>query len=77
VLREVMGDAAEFVDALDPHAIAAAVIGLIENPQRRRLLIAAGTALSARLTVEACVRRHIEVYEAVVAPMRAPAAISR
>jgi glycosyltransferase involved in cell wall biosynthesis len=65
VLREVIGDAAEFVDPSDPAAMAAAVLGLINNPQRRAALVAKGHARAREFTVAQCVRRHLDVYELV------------
>ena len=74
VLREIMGKAAEYVDPLEPRAMAALVGGLIENQQRRRELVAAGAALARQLTVDMCVSRHVEIYDALAAPLREPAA---
>ena len=63
VLREVMADAAEYVDPRDPHAMAGVVLELLENEHRRGELVTKG-ALRARLfNVDVCVRRHVEVYE--------------
>jgi glycosyltransferase involved in cell wall biosynthesis len=75
VLREVMGDAAEFVDPYDPRAMARAVLDLVGNAHRRGQLVAKG-ALRARLFgVDACVRRHVEVYEQLSISKQRPAAV--
>jgi glycosyltransferase involved in cell wall biosynthesis len=77
VLREVMGDAAEFVDPHDPHALATAVMKLIDDPRRRRELAAAGAEVASRFGVDACVRRHLEVYCHLVASRREAAPVAR
>ena len=70
VLREIMGDASEFIDPRNPRAMSGAVIGLIKDRRRRRDIAAKGVARARMFGVETCVRRHLEVYEtlAVAAP---------
>lgn len=64
VLRETMGDAAVFVDATDPAAIADAAAGLLCDATRRARLIERAHARVACFSVERFVRRHLEVYRA-------------
>jgi glycosyltransferase involved in cell wall biosynthesis len=75
VLREVMGDASEFVDPHDPRAMAKTVIGLITDRRRRRELVARGVAQARLFGVDACVRRHLEVYERLAVAQPKVAAI--
>jgi glycosyltransferase involved in cell wall biosynthesis len=63
VLREIMGDASEFVDPHDACAMAETVIGLIMDRRRRRELATRGPARARLFGVDACVRRHLDVYE--------------
>jgi glycosyltransferase involved in cell wall biosynthesis len=63
VLREIMGNAADFVDPHNPDSMAAATIELIKNQPRRREMAAAGIAKARLFRVDDCVRRHVEVYE--------------
>jgi glycosyltransferase involved in cell wall biosynthesis len=75
VLREVIGDAAEFVDPGDPGAMAAAVIGLINNPDRRGELVAKGSERALQFSVDYCVHRHLDVYRRLATPQRRLAAV--
>jgi glycosyltransferase involved in cell wall biosynthesis len=61
-LREVAGDAAVFVDPLDPASISS---GLEEAVRRRDELSAAGRERAASFTWPAAARRTVEVYREV------------
>jgi glycosyltransferase involved in cell wall biosynthesis len=77
VLREVIGDAAEFVDPGDAGAMAAAVLGLISNPQRRDALVKKGHGRALQFSVERCVHRHLDLYERVATSPRHLATVKR
>lgn len=62
-LPEVCGDAAVYVDATDPAAIAA---GVVEALDRAEDLARLGLAQAARFTWDGCVASHLTAYAAAV-----------
>ncbi|WP_051722354.1 glycosyltransferase family 4 protein [Streptomyces albus] len=63
-VRDLAGDAAEFVPYGDPRALAEAVGGLLADPARRARLRAAGRACAARWpTAEDTVAQVLSVYD--------------
>lgn len=73
-LREILGEAAYFVEPHDQQGLASALLKLAHEPQTRRQLIAAGHLQTARYSWEECARRTLEVYEA--AARGAPGAVA-
>lgn len=67
VLREVAGDAALFVDAADPDAVATALIKLLDDPGCVRSLREKGLANLQRFTWAEAARRTLSVYQQVLA----------
>ncbi|MCM6761778.1 glycosyltransferase family 4 protein [Rathayibacter sp. ZW T2_19] len=61
-LPEICGDAAVYVDPLDPRSIAD---GILEAIARREQLAPLGLARAARFDWERCRREHLEVFRAV------------
>jgi hypothetical protein len=55
--------------------MAAAVVGLISNGERRHEQVSRGAAVAHRFSVEACLRRHVDVYEQMAASPRRLAAV--
>jgi glycosyltransferase involved in cell wall biosynthesis len=62
-LREIAGDAALFVDASDPAAIAGAVAHALTDHELRAALVARGHARAERFTWERCARETLAVLE--------------
>jgi glycosyltransferase involved in cell wall biosynthesis len=65
-LPEVGGDAVAYTD-VDAPAIAEALARLLDNPEQRRDLAAAGLRRSAMFTPEATARAHLAAYERAAA----------
>ncbi len=64
--REVWADTAVFFDARDAHALARAVNGLVEDPERLHQLAAAAQARAAQLyAAETMTARYLELYARV------------
>jgi len=61
-LPEVLGDAAVLVDPTDLRSFIAAADTVLENPDRRRELIARGKARAARFTWSRCAELTTQVY---------------
>ena len=66
VMREVLGDAARYVDPYSVSDIAESLLALCSDALARDELSEAGLARSARYTWEACARQTLEVYRSVV-----------
>ena len=64
-LPEVCGDAAEFAADGSPDALAHAIDRVLESPQRRDTLIAAGQRNIARFSWGTCARASCEVYRSL------------
>jgi glycosyltransferase involved in cell wall biosynthesis len=60
-LPEVGGDAVAYTEP-DPESIAAAISGLLDDPERRAELSAAGHERSLQFTWEASARTHLTSY---------------
>jgi alpha-1,3-rhamnosyl/mannosyltransferase len=65
-VREVMGDAALYVDPLDVNGMAAALETLLSDEGRRRRLAALAQARSRLFTIAGSTAAHLEVYRALV-----------
>jgi len=65
-LREVLGDAASFVDAENINELKSAMLGLIENPERRALLSDASRNRAADFSWERTAAMTRRVYETAV-----------
>ena len=65
-LLEVAGDAALTFDPTDPHAIAEAILALLNDPVRAQRLARAGPAQAQRFTVEAMVEGTLHSYAAAL-----------
>ncbi len=63
-LPEVVGDAGLLVDPDDPDALAAAVVELLADADRRAELGAAGLRRAERFTWAACAERTVAIYRA-------------
>jgi glycosyltransferase involved in cell wall biosynthesis len=61
-LREVLGDAAIFVDGRDEAQIAEAMLRLDRDPEERRRRGAAGAVWARRYSWESCARQTLDVY---------------
>lgn len=64
-VREVMGEAAVYVDPLDVDAMADALGSLLSDPHRRRHLGALGMARAKLFSLPASAAAHLEVYRAL------------
>ena len=64
-MPEVVGDAAELVDADDPGAVAAAVRHVLESGTRRGDLRRAGLARAAELSWDRCAAAYAAIYREV------------
>ncbi|MDQ4098237.1 MAG: MSMEG_0565 family glycosyltransferase [Actinomycetota bacterium] len=77
VFREYLTDGRDalLVPPADPHRLAQAMHFVMGDPSVRRRLIAGGKAVAARFTWEATARRHVEIYESLLAttPATTPA----
>ena len=66
-LRDAIGDAGVLVAPEDPDALAAAVVALLGDPQRRQALGEAGRARAAReFGVERMLRETLAVHEMIL-----------
>jgi glycosyltransferase involved in cell wall biosynthesis len=65
-LPEVAGDAAELFAPLDEASIAAALLRVIEKPERRAELVARGHRRAPQFTWERTARGTLDVYERVL-----------
>jgi glycosyltransferase involved in cell wall biosynthesis len=68
VLRQTMEEVATFAKAGDPVALAAATLGLLDDPARRRELARRGPGRALCFGLEAFAARHLEIYRAVASP---------
>jgi len=64
VMPEVSGDAALLVDALDPIAIAAALVDVC-SPQTRQRLVTAGLARAAEFSWDRAAAQHASIYRSL------------
>ena len=64
-LPEVAGDAAVFVNPRDPGSIATGMLDVVNDPNRRVALVAAGREQVRRFSWAEAARKTIEVYERV------------
>lgn len=62
-LREVWGDAAVFVDPHDSHALKVELLGLINNPQRRRELAQRAHKRALEFTSARMAENYLTTYE--------------
>jgi len=62
-IPEVGGDAVAYTD-VEPDAVAAGITALLDDPDRRAALSAAGLARAAGFTWERSAQRHLAAYEA-------------
>jgi glycosyltransferase involved in cell wall biosynthesis len=65
-LPEVAGDAALLVDPLNVDALAAAITGVLENPDMSVGMIARGLAQAARFTWEQGARQLLKAFEGLL-----------
>jgi glycogen synthase len=68
-LRENWQGAAEFVPPDNRRALAAAIQGLIDDPERRRARAEAAAARAQQFTVDRMVSAYVGAYQTVLAPM--------
>jgi phosphatidylinositol alpha-mannosyltransferase len=68
------GAAGELFTVGDPEALAAAVTHVLDSPERRRALVAAGDAVAHRYDWASVAGQVVEVYETVTAGQRAAVA---
>ncbi len=61
-IAEVCGDAARYVNARDPHSIAAAMLEVAGQPALQREQARRGTRRAAAFTWNASARAHAEAY---------------
>jgi glycosyltransferase involved in cell wall biosynthesis len=61
-LPEIGGDAVAYTEP-DPASIAAALASLLDDPERRKALSAAGIDRAATFTWDACAAAHVLAYE--------------
>jgi glycosyltransferase involved in cell wall biosynthesis len=61
-LPEVGGDAVAYTEP-DPSAVGAALAALLDDPERRARLAAAGRERAAGFTWQRCAQQHLESYE--------------
>ncbi|MEA5153959.1 glycosyltransferase family 1 protein [Raineyella sp.] len=71
VLHEVGGDAATYVDSRDPQALADAIVALLDDPQERARLSAAGIVRAAEFSWERTARQTLATLRATARPRRA------
>src|SRR5205823_5950977 len=72
-IQEIAGDAAMYVDAGDPGALADAVVRILDDDALRATLIAAGHARTGHFTFAETARRTLAVFDEVLAgTWRAP-----
>jgi alpha-1,3-rhamnosyl/mannosyltransferase len=65
-LREVLGEAAAFVEPLNVGQLAAEIVELLENEEARRRLAANGLKQAAKFSWEETARRTLQVYRDVI-----------
>ncbi len=65
-LPEIGGDAVAYTEP-DPASIAAALTSLLDDPERRKALSAAGVDRAATFTWDACAAAHVAAYERAAA----------
>ena len=65
-LREVLGDAALFVDGRDERALADAMLRLASDAEERERMSQRGIAWARRYSWEACAAETLGVYRRVV-----------
>jgi glycosyltransferase involved in cell wall biosynthesis len=68
-MREIGGDAVCLVETLRPEEIAGAAIELLDDPSRRAMLGQRAKRRAAQFTVDAMVRKTLDCYLSVVAPI--------
>jgi glycosyltransferase involved in cell wall biosynthesis len=61
--HEAAGDDALYFDHDDPAQLAARIVDLVRDQERRRRLCAASRARAAAFNFDACVDQHLQVYE--------------
>jgi glycosyltransferase involved in cell wall biosynthesis len=66
-LPEVGGDAVAYTEP-DPESIAAALTALMDDPDRRAALGAAGHARSSEFTWAASAEAHLQAYASALSP---------
>ena len=66
-LPEVAGEAGVTTDPTEPEAIAAAIRGLLDDPQERERRRAQGLVRAAGFTWEACAAAHLAAYQEALA----------
>lgn len=62
-LRELWQGAAEFAPPHDPHALRAALLGLINNPTRREELVGAAAKRAQAFSSEQTTQAYLQLYE--------------
>jgi glycosyltransferase involved in cell wall biosynthesis len=67
-VREVCGEAACYVPASDPAALAQALAALGADPERQRDLAAAGRARASQFSWVQSAHRHLDAYSLALAP---------
>ena len=66
-VREVMGDAALYVNPLDVNGMTDALASLLSDADRRRRLVELGIARARMFTMSVSAAAHLEVYRALAA----------
>lgn len=66
-IPEVVGDAGEYFDPLDPESIRSSIESVLQSPQRRLELIALGRSRCELFSWERCARETLEVYRRLAA----------
>ena len=61
-MPEILGDAAEYFDPLDVNDMAAAIERVISDPEKRRALIAKGSAQVAKYSWKRMAEETLQVY---------------
>jgi hypothetical protein len=69
-MKEIGGDAVVLVETLQPDAMAAAAIALLEDPLRRASFGERAKDRAAQFTVPAMVRNTVDCYRSVAARFR-------
>jgi len=66
-LPEIYGEAAAWFDPFDPRSLASVLASVLDDPQRRAALVAAGTERVARYSWRATAEQTLDVYRRALA----------
>jgi glycosyltransferase involved in cell wall biosynthesis len=65
-IPEIVGDAGEYFDPLQPESITEAIERVIFSPERTRALIAKGLERAKFFTWNRCAEQHLSVYQSLI-----------